>query len=438
MMIREPVVAGQFYPDSASELEAMIKMLVSEKVEKEEVIGVLSPHAGYVFSGPVAGAVFSRIKFKDTFIIMGPNHTGKGQPFSIMTEGIWKTPLGEVEIDSGLARQIAATCDYLEDDPLAHEYEHSIEVQIPFLQYVKPDVRIVPIVLGQGSVETYKEIGRAIATAVKELSREVVLMASSDMTHYESLESAVQKDAQAMEAMMALDEDKLVEKVRQLNISMCGYAPATSLMAAAKELGAKRVEVVRYRTSGDAMHDYSSVVGYAGLVITATGMHPLAKLAKKTVETYVRDGQIAEPEEFSPEMAQKAGVFVSIYKFGALRGCIGTFQPQTDNVAAEVVLNAINSAARDPRFPSVIRDELGQLTYSVDVLSAPESIADESQLNPVRYGVIVECGRRRGLLLPCLEGVDTAEQQMDICRQKAGIAPDEAAKLYRFEVRRYK
>jgi MEMO1 family protein len=437
-MVREPVVAGQFYPDSASQLEAMVKMLVSDKVEKEEVIGILSPHAGYLFSGPVAGSVFSRIKFKETFIIMGPNHTGKGHPFSIMTAGIWKTPLGEVEIDSELAKQILATSDYLQEDSVAHQYEHSVEVQLPFLQYFKPDIRIVPISFAQASAEAYKEIGKAVATAVKDLEREVVLVASSDMTHYEPVESARRKDGQAIAAVLALDEDELLKRVEELNISMCGYAPTVSLITAAKELGAKRAEVVRYQTSGDATHDYSSVVGYAGVVITATGMYPLVKLAKKTVEAYVKDGQIPGLEEFTPEMAERAGVFVSIYKFGALRGCIGTFQPQVENVAAEVVGNAINSATRDPRFPSVTRDELEQLSYSVDVLSAPEPVKGKEQLNPQRYGVIIECGPRRGLLLPSLEGVDSADQQIDICRQKAGIAPDERVKLYRFEVRRYK
>ena len=145
-MIRNPVVAGQFYPGSASQLKAMIETFVDEKVQKEEAIGLLMPHAGYPYSGPVAGATISRIKFKDTFIIMGPSHTGVGKPFSIMTEGVWKTPLGEVEIDSGLAKQILAASKNLQEDHLAHQHEHAVEVQIPFLQYLKPDIRIVPAV----------------------------------------------------------------------------------------------------------------------------------------------------------------------------------------------------------------------------------------------------------------------------------------------------
>jgi len=437
-MIREPVVAGQFYPASPSELRAIIKDFVDEKAVKGEVIGLISPHAGYIYSGSVAGAVISRIKFRDTFIIMGPSHTGRGKPLSIMTEGVWKTPLGEVDIDSELAKQILATSSYLEEDHLAHQYEHSLEVQLPFLQYFKPDIRIVPITFSYGSGAAYKEIGKTIARAIKELNREVVLIASSDMTHYEPQESAQSKDNQAIEAIVNLDEDELLKRVEELNISMCGYAPAVSLISAAKELGAKRAELVRYQTSGDTTGDYSSVVGYAGIIINGVEVSPLVGLAKQTVETFVKEGKVPQPEELTPEMKGKAGVFVSIHKFGELRGCIGTFEPQRENVAEEIITNAISSASRDPRFLPIAPNELGSLSYSVDVLTKPEPVESKDQLDAKKYGVIVECGVRRGLLLPDLEGVDSVDYQIDICRQKGGIAPDEPIKLYRFEVRRYK
>ncbi len=168
-------------------------------------------------------------------------------------------------------------------------------------------------------------------------------------------------------------------------------------------------------------------------------MDPIVALAKETVEKYVRTGKrISPPPELTPEMKEKAGVFVSIHKKGELRGCIGTFEPQEKNVAAEVITNAISSATRDPRFPPIGPEELKDLDYSVDVLTSPEPVEDESQLDPKKYGVIVACGWRRGLLLPDLEGVDTADYQIDICRQKGGIGPDEPVQLYRFEVKRYK
>jgi len=167
-------------------------------------------------------------------------------------------------------------------------------------------------------------------------------------------------------------------------------------------------------------------------------MHPLTRLAKDTVESYVRSGTTPSPENPTPEMMERAGVFVSLKKRGMLRGCIGTFEPTQANVAEEIISNAINSSTRDPRFPPVTPAELDGLEYSVDVLTTPEPVESAADLDPRRYGVIVECGGRKGLLLPDLEGVGSVEQQIEICRAKAGIDPDEPVKLYRFEVRRYK
>jgi len=167
-------------------------------------------------------------------------------------------------------------------------------------------------------------------------------------------------------------------------------------------------------------------------------VHSLVRLAKKTVETYIKEGKVFTPQRLTLKMKDRAGVFVSIHRLGELRGCIGTIEPQRSNVAEEIILNAISSSTRDPRFLPITPDELKDLDYSVDVLTKPELVKSQDQLDPKRYGVIVECGWRKGVLLPDLEGVDTVEEQIDICRQKAGIAPDEPVKLYRFEVRRYK
>jgi AmmeMemoRadiSam system protein A len=192
---------------------------------------------------------------------------------------------------------------------------------------------------------------------------------------------------------------------------------------------------VKYQTSGDVTRDYDRVVGYAGIIIK--GISPIAALARRAVETYVTTRKRTQPGVLTPEMQERAGVFVSIHKGDNLRGCIGTYVPNKPNVAEEIISNAINSATRDPRFPPVTPDELPDLNYSVDVLSRPEPVDSKEQLDPKKYGAIVECGLRRGLLLPDLEGVDTVDYQVDICCQKAGIAPGEPVKLYRFEVQRY-
>ena len=170
----------------------------------------------------------------------------------------------------------------------------------------------------------------------------------------------------------------------------------------------------------------------------ASELHPVVELAKQTVESYVRLGKVPEPQEFTPEMLERAGVFVSLHKHGELRGCIGTFEPTRDNVAQEIIANAISSATRDPRFSPVAESELDDLEYSVDILTQPEPVTDISQLDPETYGVIVESGRRKGLLLPDLEGVDSVEEQIAICRLKADISADEPVRVYRFQVRRFK
>jgi len=417
----------------------MIEKMVDEAAEKQDVIGLVSPHAGYVYSGPVAGAVISRVRFKDTFVIIGPNHTGSGKPLSIMTEGKWQTPLGDVDIDSELARHLLSISQHLQEDDAAHQFEHSIEVQLPFLQYFKPDIKIVPITLSFASLDAYREIGKEIARAIRETQKEAVIMASSDMTHYEAQETAARKDRQAIDAILRLDEDELFRRVEQYNISMCGCAPVASLIAAARELGATSAELVKYQTSGDTSGDYSAVVGYAGIIIKAIAMHPLVQLARNTVETYITSGEvISPPEELTPEMEQKAGVFVSLHRFGELRGCIGTFEPTQSSVAREIISNAVSSATRDPRFPPVAPEELEDLEYSIDVLTKPKRVKSKKELDPRKYGVIVECGFRKGLLLPDLEGVDSVDQQINICCQKAGILPTEPIDLYKFEVNRYK
>lgn len=437
-MIRNPVVAGQFYPASAEALREMIAQMTDVKAEKEEAVGLLVPHAGYIYSGRVAGATISRINFKETFIIIGPSHTGLGKPYSVMTGGVWRTPLGDVETDTELAKKLVEVSKYVREDDGAHIGEHAIEVQLPILQYFRSDIRIVPIILAYSRADVYKEIGRDIARAVKELDREVVILASGDMTHYEPQQAASEKDHLAVEAMLELDEDELTRRYEAYNITMCAHGPVVCLIAAARELGVSGAELVMYQTSGDTTGDYGAVVGYAGVIFKAA-MHPLTALAKETVELYARESKTPSPAgKLTKEMKQQAGVFVSIHKKGALRGCIGTFEPQQKNVAEEIITNAVSASTRDPRFPPIDPEELKYLDYSVDVLSRPEPVDDVSQLDPRKYGVIVEADWRRGLLLPDLPGVDSADYQIDICRQKGGIGPDEPVQLYRFEVKRYR
>jgi len=266
-MLRKASVADQFYPGTRDLLEKAVSELIDNKTKKNDCLGIVSPHAGYIYSGPVAGKVFSGITLKPDYIILGPNHTGYGKPFSIMARGKWQMPLGDIDIDEDLAGLLLKNSKYLEEDDQAHTYEHSIEVQLPFLQYFKKEFKFVPIIISQAQLKLYKELGGEIGKAIKQSKKDVLIIASSDMTHYESAESARKKDKLAISAILKLDSELLMDTILKSDISMCGYAPVIVMIEAAKELGAKEAELIDYKTSGDISGDYSSVVGYAGIII---------------------------------------------------------------------------------------------------------------------------------------------------------------------------
>lgn len=268
--IRKPAVAGQFYPSTAQGIKNQIDSFVDKSAKKDDAIACMLPHAGYIYSGAVAAQTLSRIYIKDKIILLGPNHTGNGTDFSVMSEGAWETPLGQVKIDSLIAERLVKNSKFLTSDELAHQYEHSLEVELPLLQYFKKDFEIVPIAFLTDDLQALKQIGGEIAAVIKEsgISGSTLILASSDMTHFESKADAQKKDSEAIKAILELNEDKLMEKIRKLNISMCGYAPAVVMIAAAKALGAKQASLTKYTTSAEATGDTSSVVGYAGIIVT--------------------------------------------------------------------------------------------------------------------------------------------------------------------------
>lgn len=270
LKIREPFVAGQFYPASAQELRSEIGRLVDKKAKRISAIACMLPHAGYPYSGKVAAETISRLNIPDTLILLGPNHTGIGAPFSLMSEGLWRMPFGDVEIDSATAKSLLKNSKLLKEDMQAHISEHSLEVQLPFFQYFKPGIKIVPAVLSSGNTEDLKKLGEELAdTLINSGTRNnFLIVASSDMTHYEPLPDAQKKDKQAIDAILELDEDRLMQRVRKLDITMCGYAPAVVMLKTAKALGAQVAELVKYQTSADATGDADSVVGYAGIIIS--------------------------------------------------------------------------------------------------------------------------------------------------------------------------
>lgn len=267
-MIREPAVAGRFYNANPEKLrQDVVGFLHSKDARPERAIGMVSPHAGYMYSGHVAGAVFSRIKIPKKLVILCPNHTGLGVEASINSSGFWQTPLGEAPVDEALAHRLMELDSQLEEDVLAHLSEHALEVQLPFIQVLREDFRFVPLCLSHLSYAECETLGKALAHLVREGQEEILLVASSDMNHYESQERTLLKDQRAIDCILALDPEDLYHRVHEEHISMCGIIPTTCMLIAAKLLGAKQADLVKHATSGDINGDYSGVVGYAGIIV---------------------------------------------------------------------------------------------------------------------------------------------------------------------------
>jgi len=266
-IVREAAVAGRFYPANPERLRADVQSYFSPQTERVRAIGCVVPHAGYMYSGPVAGAVFARLEIPRSCLVLCPNHTGRGHSLAIMNEGAWKTPLGAVPIDSNLADGLMEEFPALAEDSAAHRFEHAIEVELPFLQACRADVKLVPIAIGTGQLVILERLGQAIADVLHRQKENVLIIASSDMNHYEDDASTRVKDRKAIEKILALDASGLYETVINESISMCGFGPAVTMLTAARLLGAQRAELVQYATSADVSGDRDRVVGYAGILI---------------------------------------------------------------------------------------------------------------------------------------------------------------------------
>ncbi len=266
-MTRPPAVAGRFYPADPRELSRQVDGYAAGSGEKSAARGCMVPHAGYMYSGGVAGAVYNALQLPSRFILLGPRHFPRGEPMAILSEGAWSTPLGDARIDATIARELKRACPLLREDEVAHRPEHSLEVQLPFLQRLAGDFSFVPVALGTDRYRELEEIGRAVAKVVAEQKEPVLVIASSDMNHYEDDIVTREKDRRAIDRILALDPRGLFDTVHSQGISMCGYAPATVMLTAARSLGATRAKLVRYATSGDVTGDREEVVGYAGIVV---------------------------------------------------------------------------------------------------------------------------------------------------------------------------
>lgn len=268
MKVREPAVAGKFYPGDRTTLSTELDLLFSPYAAntKSRAIACMVPHAGYVYSGGVAAAVFSQLELPGRIVVLGPRHYPRGANLAINSEGAWKTPLGLAQIDEEFAAALIHGFPALEEDEVAHAREHSLEVELPFLQAISPDWKFVPIAVGTLDFQMLSGLGTALAKAIAEIDEPVLIIASSDMNHYESDDVTREKDFHAIDRILKFDARDLLEIVKREGVTMCGVGPAVISLVAAKQLGATQAELIKYATSGDAFGDRDEVVGYAGLI----------------------------------------------------------------------------------------------------------------------------------------------------------------------------
>jgi AmmeMemoRadiSam system protein B len=269
-MLRLPAVSGRFYPSDPTELTALIRKYTTSEntVKPVRAKACLVPHAGYVYSGHVAGAVYSRIAIPKKIMILGVRHYPRGENAAILSSGAWRTPLGDAAIDEALAEALRAACPLLREDSVAHSSEHSLEVQIPFLQVLQPGFTFVPVALGTVRFEDLVAIGESIRRVLAASTEQILLVTTSDLNHYENDATTRVKDRKAIDRILALDARGLYDTCRNEAISMCGLGPTVALLTALQSMGSTQPELVRYATSGDVSGDFAGVVGYAGMIFS--------------------------------------------------------------------------------------------------------------------------------------------------------------------------
>uniref|UniRef100_A0A7C4XU15 MEMO1 family protein ENV60_02855 n=1 Tax=candidate division WOR-3 bacterium TaxID=2052148 RepID=A0A7C4XU15_UNCW3 len=452
---RESIHAGSWYPGQEKDLRKTIQVFLENARTKiaGEVYGLISPHAGYMYSGPIAAFAYKAVLDKeyDDVIIIGPSHHHGFYGASIDKMRGRKTPLGIVEYDLELAeRIIKENSKVLTYDPLAHSEEHSVEIQVPFLQTVLKKFKSVEIVMGTQDLKTCEVLSEAIFKAIK--GKKVLLVASSDLSHYHSQKTAEELDNQVIDAVSKFAPELLYKRLSNDSCEACGGGPIITAMLVAKKMGADKAKILMYATSGNVTGDYSQVVGYLAAAFLKDGEEQkvgvdlgfteeekmkLKEIARKTIEAVVRGKKIPEFKDIPEKLKEPFGVFVTINKHGNLRGCIGhIYADQPLYISCQQMARA--AALEDPRFNPVTEDELPELEIEISVLTPFERVKDIKEILIGRDGLIIRRGYYSGLLLPQVAteyGWDVIEFLEHTC-EKAGL-PRDAYKLKDTEIYRF-
>lgn len=457
---RKPAVAGQFYPDDAAKLRSALDHFFRDArpAAVSRPLALIAPHAGYIYSGQIAADAFNQARefSYDLIVILGANHTTPGfRGVSIYPRKGFRTPLGLAEIDEALADSLIEPGKECCFEPALHRGEHSVEVEVPFVQYAFPGVKILPAVIGEPDPDLCLNFGRALAKALK--GRRALIVASSDLSHYPAHDDAVKVDHQTLEAIVKLDPVYLHEIIRaqmqrdvaNLATCACGEAPILAAIAAAEELGANCGTIISYANSGQtSIGSKRRVVGYGAVALSReehceknaesiempTGKvsgeladadkKALLTFARKTIADFLEGETLPLPRGFSPRLYQKCGVFVTLRKNGELRGCIGHMSE--DKPLCEVVgAMALQAAFEDPRFEPLTRDELPEIEIEISVLTPCKVIDSAEQIAVGRDGVLLKQNGRQAVFLPQVasERHWTREELLDHLCLKAGVKP---------------
>ena len=446
--IKEPNVAGGFYSADPKELSDSIdyfKQSAGSVPTDRKVLIAIAPHAGYPYSGPVAAFTFKAIARNNykTVIVIGPSHYFPFEGISVWPQGGFKTPLGVIDVDADFAQALLKENPKFKFLPQVFEREHSIEVELPFLQKTFDHPRIVPILMGDADPQVCHDLAAALVKLIGQRD-DVLILVSSDMSHYYTYDEANKMDALTLAAIQEIDPKKFFEGNVSRKMEMCGFLPVTTALIYARMRGIQHVEVLKHANSGDTSGDRAKVVGYSSVIfyssligqddaqgegvkkLSSAQKKELLAIARKSIETFVRTGKAADISNKDPRLNEIEGAFVTITKKGSLRGCIGNIIGQ-EPLYATVRDMAVAAASSDPRFTPLTAAELKDIDLEISVLSKPRRIKDASEVQLGKHGVIVSKSGHQGVFLPQVAdetGWSKEEFLSQLCSQKAGLPRD--------------
>ncbi|MCM8763152.1 MAG: AmmeMemoRadiSam system protein B [Candidatus Omnitrophica bacterium] len=439
--IKQPNVSGSFYPSESKELRQMIKDFLSQTQREEipgEIFALLSPHAGYIYSGSVAAYGYKAIKDKDfdTVIILAPSHYVDFLGFAIWPKGKFLTPLGQIPVDEELAQKLKGLNSQVKDYPFAFEKEHALEVQLPFLQVVLKDFKIVPLIMGRFQLSDCELLAHSLKIILE--NKNALLVASTDLSHYHPYKEATALDNVTISFIKDNQPRALYEAVRKNEAELCGLGPVLTLLYYAKEKNLK-LKLLRYANSGDVTGDWAAVVGYASFLayepearegevgmLNKEQRRRLLEIARQSIKTYLESRKKLEVKESDPLLNKKMGAFVTLNEHGQLRGCIGNLIGEQP-LYLTVRDMSIEAAVADPRFLPLQLSEIKDIEIEISVLSELEKISNPDLIELGKHGVLIRKGYHSGVFLPQVAtetGWTKEEFLSHLCAHKAGLPAD--------------